>query len=487
MALHKQQPFNIDALILDAYIYKQLRQVTSLAIFESGTKNFEDNGLFSTSIFGQVGSEARNQTFAYIDLRLNIMHPLIYKQLISIKQLYGDIIIGKKYGKYDGIAGDIVEASSLDGERGLDFILKHIDKIDLKDNGSDERYFKIQLIRDYNKSALLSKWLVLPAGLRDYTVDESGKPSEDEVNSLYRSLIANVNTIRDLNLTEDDKDVILPIKNTIQKTVLAIYDYYLTLLDGKSKFINSKWTKRAITYGTRNVITSMPIDIADIDDPTNIDFNDTLVGLYQYISSISPIARHYVSSVFISRIFSPESDMANLVDKDLLKTVYTNVDTSKRDKWLTTDGIMGIMSKLAQEENRTQPISVDDKHYLLLIYDDGYNIKPIFNTDSDITDDMLPKFIRPITYVELFYLAICRVKDKYPAFVTRYPTASLGGIYPTKLYVKTTVKGRTIKLSMYGVETVITEYPMLKEKFYNSLSPHPTKIAGLAGDFDGDF
>lgn len=479
-------PFNIDILILNKDVLKWLYPVTSLAIMDTGTQNFDQNGLFSTKIFGQVGSQERNITFGYIDTKIPVLHPLIYQHLLSLKTLYKDIIEGRKYGKYDPITKDIIETTIEDGRIGLDFIIEYIDRIDLKDNGSDERSFKIRLVKKYAKNDLLiNHWLVLPAGLRDYTVDSNNRPTEDEVNNLYRKLLANVNTLININVKNMNSDILNPIRLKIQNTIVAIYEYYRVLIDGKSKFILGKWAKRAIVYGTRNVITAIPYNVTSTNQENKISFNDTVIGLYQFIAGISPIAKNKIITTFINRIFRQDTNIATLVNKKSMMTESVAIDYTKRDMWLSFEGLDSIVAKMAQEENRFEKISVGEDHYLMLIYDDGTNVKLVFNTET-LPEDINKKYLRPITYAELFYISIYSVRNKYPAFVTRYPVASLGGIYPSKLYVKTTSKGRTVNFNNGYADSLMYEYPIIDTSFYNSMSPHTSKIGNLGADFDGD-
>lgn len=478
------QPFNIDILILNKVMLAQLKEVTNLAIMESGTQNFAIDGLYSTEIFGPIGSDIRNKKFGYVDLNIKVLHPLIYQHIISLKKLYKDIIEGKKYGIWDEATKDIVESDRDNGGRGLDFMLKYIDKIDLKDNGSDERMFKIEMVKRYSgNDMLLDKWLVLPAGLRDYTVGDNGRPTEDEVNDIYRKLMGTVNVIRNISVKSSDMEILNPIRVKIQNTILELYEHFKMLTDGKNKFIQGKWAKRAITHGTRNVITAIPIVYNDINQTDRISFNDTIVGLYQYIAGIAPITKNKVNTHFISRVLTPGSDMANLIDPKTLKTAYVSIDAAKRDDWLSDEGMDGIISKMGQEINRKEPVMID-KYYLALVYDDGRKVEVIFNTDT-MDPELNPRYLRPITYAEMFYISVYDVRNKYPAFVTRYPVASLGGIYPSKIYLKTTTNARTVKFKMNGVEKIISEYPILKESFFNSLSPGFSKLQGLGGDYDG--
>lgn len=478
-------PFNIDILVLTKEKAKLLGQVKSLAIMETGTQNFDQEGLYSSRIFGQVGSEERNNTFGYIDLQVNVLHPLVYEQLTTLKVFYKDIAEAKKYALWDNKIKDFIPSTIAEGKTGISFLLEHAHDIKANDNKSDQRAFKIKMIKKYtDNTMLLSRWLVLPAGLRDYTIDKNGKPTEDEVNDLYRRLLGTVNMLSNIKVKTTDLETINPIILKIQNGILAIYKHYETLLKGKHKFIEGKWAKRAISYGTRNVITSATVTPVTLHDATQFSFNDTIIGLYQFIAGISPIAKNKIISTFIGRIFNPSSDMANLVDMKTMKTVYTTIDTVKRDEWLTDEGLDGVISKFAQEVNRSEPIIVDGK-YLMLIYDHNKIIEPIFNTDT-MRDEINPKYLRPITYAELIYLSIYDIRNKYPALVTRYPVANIGGIYPTNLYVKTTVNGRNIKLILNGIEKDIIEYPILTEKYFNSTAVHASKLKAMGGDYDGD-
>ena len=116
-----------------------------------------------------------------------------------------------------------------------------------------------------------------------------------------------------------------------------------------------------------------------------------------------------------------------------------------------------------------------------VIYDDGENIELFLDT-ANIPEDYNKKYLRPITYAELVYIAIYDVKDKYPGFLTRYPVTGLGGIYPTNIYVKTTIIGRSVNFKMPGYEKVMSEYPILTEEFVSSLSPHISHISRLGAD-----
>ena len=481
--LDNTAPFNIDLLFLDRKHLNQMGKVSDLSIFESSSKNFNPNGLFSTEIFGRVGSEERNKLFGYIDLNIKILHPLIYKHITSLKKLYLNIIAGKVYAKWDAKEKDFIKATSEDGQTGFTFFLEHYEKIKHVDNNSDARSFKIKLINKYKlEEVLIDKFLVLPAGLRDYIVDDAGKPSEDEINDKYRKLLSTTNTLGNINIKNND-DILNPVRFKVQNIIVEIYDHFVSLMDGKKKFIQGKWTSRSIRDSTRNVITPIPSKIYDFTNTENrVSFNNTVIGLYQYAKAINPITKHKINKDILSNFFDVHSNAARLIDMKSMKTVNVEVKPKTKDQWMSDEGLNGVINKLAQDELRSEPIIIE-KYYLALLYDDGQNIKLIYNT-NDIPEDKNIKYLRPITYAELIYLAIFKDSKKYPGFLTRYPVDKLGSIYPSIPYLKTTVKGRKVSVlnRMWEEEAVTYEYPVLTEKYFNSLSPHFTHLDRLTAD-----
>jgi len=480
----KLLPFNISLLVLNKKVISMLGEVKSLAIFEANSKNLDPDGLFSTDIFGPIGSEKRNTTPGYIDIKIKVMHPLIYKYVTALKSMYAGIMERKVYAVWDDKEKDFILSDEENGDTGYDFFLEHADDINFLDNKSDMRESRIEVIKKYGiNNTLLDKWLVLPAGLRDYTVNENNQPSEDEINGVYRKLMNLTRLFNNTDLSKNDMIVINPTKIKIQKVLVDIYEHFISLLDGKNKFIEGKWAKRAISFGTRNVITSLPISINNLDDPAP-GFNDTTVGIYQYAISISPITKNKLHNVFISRIMNDETTIARLIDPKTMKSKNIEIKPDTKNTWMSYDGLDSILHKMEQDIIKKQYVIIDGC-YPALVYNNHKEVKLIFNTD-EITDDMKPSHIKPITYLEMLYLAIHDTsKNRYSTF-TRYPVAALGGIYTTKVYIKTTVKASKLKFTDNMTTYVLPEYPILSEEVYNSMSPHNSRLGRLVGDFDGD-
>ena len=64
-----QTPFNLDVLYLEPAELRTLEKITIPDVFDGHSQIFHDQGLFSTRIFGNVGTEQRDNTFAF---RVNV-------------------------------------------------------------------------------------------------------------------------------------------------------------------------------------------------------------------------------------------------------------------------------------------------------------------------------------------------------------------------------------------------------------------------------
>lgn len=476
--------FNLDILRLDKQQLRAMTPVQKLNIFIPSSDNFEPHGLFSTEIFGPVGSEQRNTNLSYLKLFTPVFHPLIYSHLITSRAFYKDVMSGTKFAKFDNKVKDLVLSNEEEGRTGYSFFVECLPKIKFDDHDSDFREFKIKMIDKYGVSDyMLDNLLVIPAGLRDYSINKKGVPEEDEINDLYRKILTVANTLSNIKLTPDTLPAVDKIRYRMQEAVYVIYDHIMTLLDGKHKHIQGSWGSRGILYGTRNVITPSLAHVTDLESPDNITIDHSTVGLYQYARAITPITMNKLHSLFIGHILSPDNTSAYLVNPKTMKSELTEVSVRVRDTWMSIDGLDDMLGSLAQDELRAEPIMLG-KHYLMLLYDTGDTITPIFNTDG-LPDDVDPKKLRPMTYYELLYIALSGTFDKYRATLTRYPVINLGSIYPSKLFIKTTEDPRNVTIKFHGQERKVTQYPNLKEAYYNSMSPHYAFLDPLGADFDG--
>lgn len=484
-----QVPFNLDLLILNAASLKQLsfvQQVKVMDIMEQSSSNFHPLGLFSVDIFGKVGDEKRNRLFGYIDLGIDVFHPIIYKSLLDLKELYGNIIAGTKFAIFNKATNDFEESNPVDGNTGFSFFMEHFPRLKFEDRPSTQREFKIKLINKYRESAATFRYLlVMPAGLRDFTIDPNGKRSEDEINTIYRQALA-IGNIAFAQNKINDKSHLDQTRFRIQQVVLSLYQYITNLLEGDSKLIQSHWTARNIFYSTRNVITASAPKPKKLFDEQNIGPNAITVGIYQHIRSVFPIFVNLIR-VYAEKVFSGPNTPANLIDKKTLKKVTVQVDPQYYDDWFTQQGIEELLNQFSTEDLRFDPIEVDG-YYFGLIYRDGSRFK-FFQDIDELPEGFDKNLAKPVTFAELFYIAIFESTLTAKALSTRYPVINLGGIFPCEVYMKTTTKSDQLELlseNWGSTGKIYPEFPVEGNSFFNSLSISFTKLGRSGADHDGD-
>lgn len=483
-------PFNIALLPIEESTLNGLKPVKVSDIFDGMSKNFHDEGLYSTIIFGKVGDERRKRNFSYIDIKIQVFHPVIYNSLVALRKVYADIMSGKVYAVWNNELKDFETSNPMDGETGFDFFIKYWDKIEFPKRPSDLRNEYIKLIEKYKSkksAALPSKVVVLPAGMRDFEIQGDGRYSEEEVNGLYKKLIGLASTVPN-NISDADIKIYNSTRMTMQRTFNEIYELFESMVKGKKKLMLGKWASRKIFNTTRNVITSMHVTTDEIRAPGALKFNDTIIGLYQFLKATLPISKFKLKNGFLSTVFTGPNNPAVLVDKNNFKRKLVDIKPEVFDYWMTDEGLEKVISNFGEASLRHRPIEVNG-HYLGLVYKDDKYFK-FFQDIDDLPKRFKLEYVKPITFIELMYVSVYEGSNKYPLFVTRYPIASPHSIYPSKTYLKTTTTGlKLIPLDDLWepiADKTAYQYPQEAGAFVESMSPHSSKLASLGADFDGD-
>ncbi len=463
-----------------------LKPVTVLDIYTNNTESFHPNGLFSIEIFGRVGSDDRDKRFSFIDLKTDIFHPLYYKELVRLKRLYGEIITGTTYAIFDNKEKDFVPANEITGKTGYSFFLENWKKVVFKDTGSQIRRERINFLTKYRDVATTQYILVLPAGLRDLEIGSDGRTQEGEVNAFYRKLIGISNSIITKGLR--DQELLNTARCAAQGAFNNIYAYFNRLISGKHGFIMGLWAARNIEHGTRSVITGVSASNAALGNSSNIGTNSTVVGIFQLMKAIKPVVIHALLTGYISQVFVENSTLAHLVDKKTFKRSNIQLDSLTIDKWMTSPGLAKQIDYFEDRSLRAKPIIVKD-HYLGLVYKDDKYFK-LFGDIDELPDGFDKANVKPITYIELFYLSYFDKWNNTPGFVTRYPITGTGSIYPSIAYLKTTET--TYDLEELGEDWQPTgrraiSYPnLINPTYVDSIGTAQSRIGGLGADFDGD-
>jgi len=487
----KKLPVNIDLLIVSEQDKTKIGEVTDMQIFDN-TNNFHQKGLFSTTLFGNVGTSFRNSTFAYIDLKTEILHPLIYFTVISLKAFYKQILEGVVLAKWDDKTKSFIKSNEEEARTGYSFFMEYITQLRFEKNESEKRSFLIDL---FNKAIKEEKYkmryvLVLPAGIRDYTIDDNGKPQEDEVNAFYRKMLFQ-SSIIDPVIAKKSPEVYDNVRISLQKAALTLFDYIKDLLEGKHKLILGKWLTRKIFNSTRNVLSN-PIEHANnVNDPNRLGYNESYIGLHQFLRAVAPKTLYEIKNKYIKDIFIENNSFAYLTNVKTLKReeVINSHIQKDYDLWTSGEGIEKTIANFANLDLRHLPIVINKgKHYLGLVYKDKKYFKFLQDINS-LPDHFNKANVFPVTLAEFLYMSVYSLSGKYPALITRYPITGYGSIYPCILKLKTTNMSQTLEElddNWQPSGQVAHCFPIRDKDFFNTIAANIAHYAAMDADVDGD-
>lgn len=485
----KMKKFDVSILDTKTDRFKYIKPVTSMDTFQGMTKDFHEDGLFSTSIFGKVGTPDRNLRMSYINVKINVFDPKIYYLICSLKQLYKNIIAGTVYAKWDAKEKDFVKSTNIDGNTGFNFFLQHWKEIRFVKNGSQSRSDAIDVVTKFKDKALTTKIMVIPAGLRDVEISDNDEVTKHEINDFYVKLLSVANSLPDSGSLDDS--LTDRARLTLQLTFCELYDY-LSKLTGQEKksFMRRKWGSRRVKYGSRNVIVALPTLPSRVLDDKVVRYNETGIGLYQASVVYSPILVHKLLEGYLQHLNHPSEGTINLVNPKTLVREEVQVKPKLIDRWRTPTGLLKVIDSMEDVYLRNTPIVING-YYLGLVYRDDKNFR-LINDINDLADRGLDlNNVHPLTYSELLYIHGYEWYHTYPATVTRYPISGYGSIYPTFPHVVTTNRDFSLiplDENFQPREGVIaSHYPDVTDNnFFDAMAPHSSKLPQLGADFDGD-
>ena len=487
----KKLPVNLDLLKVDENGIKTLERVTEVQIFDN-MNNFHPAGLFSTTLFGNIGTEYRNRMFAYIDLGITILHPMVYYAIINLKSFYRQIAEGTTLAVFDPKKKEFVKSNAPEAQTGYNFFLQNVLNLRFEKNQSEKRSFLIDLFERSKKedTVFLRYMLVLPAGLRDYSVDANGKPQEDEVNTFYRKMLFQSNII-DSSAVKKAPEVYDGVAIGLQRLALDLFNYFQSLLDGKNKLILGKWLTRKIFNSTRNVASNAIEKSQNINDHLRLGYNECFVGLHQFLRGVVPKSTYEIKTKYIKDIFIENSTHAFLTNaKTLKREEVLSIHIQKDyDFWTSADGIEKVIANMANLDIRHLPVQLNKgKHYLGLVYKDSKVFK-FFQDIDELPEGFDKSKVAPVTLAEFLYMSVYHLSGVYPGLVTRYPITGFGSIFPAYVKLMTTTESLCLEeLDNQWQPTGNIAYSFPKDgvEFFNTMSVHHSHFAAAGLDLDGD-
>lgn len=461
-----------------------LQEVSDSILFEKGYIP-TSKGVLSTQIFG-VSVNERRKNYAFIDLKGYFIHPYIYKILKRLNRKFETIVQGQSNFKIEN--GDLIEIGEEEtgGGTGLDWLYKNWDKIKFKRNDSSIRNERIDVLENHSKDILFChQWIVIPAFYRDVNLQNasSGKISHNELNDLYMKLIRLASVLSNSNTFDF---VLNNTKAKIQNCLIDIYDSFKGKIEKKNGLIRKSLLGKSVDYGVRSVITAPVFDSDTVED-MKVDFYHTGVPLYQCCSLFTPFIIHWVRRFFIRecekigskypvKLESGEIIYVKLEDPDL----YFNVEYIKKkiDRFVASPADRFEKIELPINDPR-----VKKKVYMAFSGREYEKGKP--ETES-------PLIHRPATWTDILYMAATDVTEDKHIIVTRYPLLDYFGTFPNRITVLSThrtypvyVGGKLYK--HYPVVNLKMKKDEISTAFANTATISNLYLAGLGGDYDGDF
>lgn len=482
-----QLPFNISILQLTPARLATLKRVSSVNIYDHTQVNFDSEGLYSTDIFGRIGTPERDSSLGYIRLNLPIIHPLLFQNLIKLKGYYKDIVAGKQMALWNAETGEFEKCLPSEGDTGYQYFFSKWRDLKFYETGSDIRKVRIDLLEKFRKLGTMDHFLVLPAGMRDIEIDQNGQRKEDDINRLYRKVISISNSL--MRVTEGfEVSVFDTARWSMQQTVNEIFDTLMTMLKGKTGWIQKKYGSRKIIHGTRNVITAMNTAVPYLDSPNNPTLSHTQVGLIQTLRGALPYTLNGLSTGILNEVFGTGEDHVWLINPKTYKRELVQISLDTADKYSTRPGLESLINLFFSVSQRNKPIMVDG-HYLALVYIDDTSFRVVTDI-SELPPERSKDNLHPMTLTDLMYISTLGKYDRLYGTMTRYPCTGDGSTYPTKYIVRTTTKPKTMQHlnDAWEPDYQVFNFPDRSPDavWLDSLVPHLSRLEKAGADFDGD-
>lgn len=484
--------FNMEGLLdIEDFIKKNdLKEITN-PIFFNANKQPTSDGLLSNEIFG-ITKEERSGTFAYIDLTKYFLHPLVYKIWGTLDSKIKEIVHGTNTYKISS-SGEFVEDPN--GENGIEFIRKNIDKIKIRERESIGRSRFVEFINKSKKNMFIKKLIVIPAFYRDVNTD-NGKISVGDINKLYNSVIISVRSLKEsagygFELEEANM-------GRIQELLLSIYNYFGAGIPGsktsgpgmpsKQGIIKRANLRKTTDYGSRLVISAPNLKVENIDDLI-VDFDISLVPLASVAVNFYPYIIFYMRRFFENE-FSSGNTYSFTDSKGKLKEFkvkdYRIEFSDVRLKKELDRFIHGTANRFIPIEI---PIIGGAKGIYYYMRFKGYNMTK--EEYAKYPPGTAPLLDRNLTWCDIIFMAANEISKSKMILITRYPIDTYYNQFITKFKVSSTVETEPM---IYNNEFV-RNYPKIREKDFNTNTTNKfidtlnicnSYLKSIDGDYDGD-
>ena len=415
-----ERHFKIDPLDpLKLIKVNDLKEVTNPIAFAKNNIPTSD-GLISNEIFG-ITKFDRSNTYAYISLGDWFMHPLHYRIWSKMDSNIKAIVHESETFKINS-AGQLVKDP--DGETGINWLRKNVDKIKINSTGSNKRDKNIQFLEHNRDTMFINNFIIIPAYYRDANTT-NGRPGLNEINKLYQALMMAVKSLKEN--AEYGFTLNGATRGRIQEQLLTIYEWFSGSKSDNYSFTNavgipSKFgimnranLNKTTDYAARLVLSAPELKVEKMDDLL-VDLDHSAVPLAATCTAFMPFIQFQMR-----RFFENEFSGINKYPYQNKKGEIEYIEIE--DYQINfSDEVIKKELELFQHgySDRFRPIKIPNKEGKdLYMHFKGYNTKDLnFNKDNP---GNMPVVERMLTWLDVIYqCAVEVVKDKH-ILITRYP------------------------------------------------------------------
>ena len=468
-----------------------LREITNPVFFVRNGVPSPD-GLLSNEIFG-ITKYDRANTFAYIDLYETFINPLIYKMWCKSDSGIKDCVHGiRRFTITDN--GELKEDP--DGETGIKFLIKNIDKFKLKRTSSKRRDMQVNFLEKYmgTPQMLIKKFIVCPAFYRDVNNDK-GKVAIGAINELYRNLIVFVKALREsadygLNLSD-------ATRGRIQETLTQIYDWFGSgttingektsdVIPGKLGVLRMSVMSKTTDYASRLVLSAPELKVEKLDD-IEADLDYSVLPLASACVNFLPFIMYHVRRFFENE-FSGDSVIPTMDKDNTIKYLHPkDYQIEFSDERIKKE----IDRFCTGFSNRFIPIEVPTiEGRVVRLRFKGRDVSAEdFANKADLSK--YPIQDRDLTWCDVLYMAAVEATADKHILITRYPIDSYFNQYPTRIRIASTNKTTPMVVGnkYYKNYPYITQADIgsnTSNSFIDTLNISNLYLDGIGGDYDGD-
>ena len=448
------------------------------------------DGLLSNEIFG-ITKEERSNIWGYIDLQGTYLHPLVYKLWSRMDSSIKNIVHGLKGYSIDS-HGYIIEDLE-NGETGLDFLVKNIDKINIKETDSRDRKNNINFIMANKDRIFIKKMLVQPPFYRD-VLSGKGKVEVGQLNKYYSSLLVATRSLKetqDMGFSLGDAT-----KGRVEELLLSIYKCVTGTsnvpedgvgLSGKLGLISMNALAKTVDYGTRLVLSAPQLKVESLDD-LMVDTEHCALPLTSAIVNFKPFVVFQVKRFFENEFGggttlqfigkggklvqgTPKDPMVEFsderIEKELKKFVY------------------GFSNRF---EAVTVPVTTEDgKDHTAYMVFKGRNVTPEQYEKGEVEGES-SLINRRLTWCDILYMATCEAVSDKCVLITRYPIDSAYNQFPSIPRLSTIPEVEPV----YVDGRFYRWYPKIREKdigsntsnrFIDTLNICNLQLKAIVGDY----